>query len=43
MWTKYGKAGQATCDNVTARMRFACCIAKATDGYRRLQTHTQNK
>jgi hypothetical protein len=28
---KYGKAGQATDDNITWRMRFACRITKATD------------
>jgi hypothetical protein len=33
---KYGTAGQATNDNITRRMRFACWITKATD------THTQN-
>jgi hypothetical protein len=33
---KYGTARQATDDNITRRMRFACWITKATD------THTQN-
>ena len=28
---KYGRAGQATDDNITRRMRFACRITKATD------------
>ena len=28
---KYGRARQATDDNITLRMRFACCITKATD------------
>ena len=28
---KYGTARQATDDNITRRMRFACCITKATD------------
>ena len=28
---KYGRAGQATDDNIIRRMRFACCITKATD------------
>ena len=28
---KYGRARQATDDNITRRMRFACWIAKATD------------
>jgi hypothetical protein len=28
---KYGRAGQATDDNVIRRMRFACWITKATD------------
>jgi hypothetical protein len=31
MWKKYGRAGQATGDNIIRRMRFACWIAKATD------------
>ena len=31
MWKKYGKAGQATVDNVLWRMRFACWIINATD------------
>jgi hypothetical protein len=33
---KCGTAGQATDDNTTRRMRFACWITKATN------THTQN-
>jgi hypothetical protein len=28
---KYGRAGQATDDNIIWRMRFACWITKATD------------
>jgi hypothetical protein len=28
---KYGKATQATDDNIMRRMRFACWITKATD------------
>jgi hypothetical protein len=32
---KYGRARQATDDNIIRRMRFACCITKATD------THSQ--
>ena len=28
---KYDRAGQATYDNKIQRMRFACCITKATD------------
>jgi hypothetical protein len=28
---KYGKAGQATDDNIIERMPFACWITKATD------------
>jgi hypothetical protein len=31
MWKKYGKARQATNDNIIWRMRFACWITKATD------------
>jgi hypothetical protein len=31
MWKNYGTAGQATDDNITRRMRFACWITKATD------------
>ena len=30
---KYGRARQATDDNTIRRMRFACCITKATDTY----------
>ena len=33
MWKKFGKAGQATDDNITRRMRFACWIIKATDAH----------
>jgi hypothetical protein len=32
---KYGRARQATDDNITRRMRIACWITKATD------THTE--
>jgi hypothetical protein len=28
---KYGRAGQATDDNIIWRMRFACWVNKATD------------
>jgi hypothetical protein len=28
---KYGRAGQATDDNIIRRMRFACWITKAAD------------
>jgi hypothetical protein len=28
---KYGRAGQATDDNIIRRMRFACWLTKATD------------
>jgi hypothetical protein len=28
---KYYRAGQATDDNIIRRMRFACCIPKATN------------
>jgi hypothetical protein len=28
---KYGRARQTTDDNIIRRMRFACCITKATD------------
>jgi hypothetical protein len=28
---KYGRAGQATDDNIIRRMRFACWITKATN------------
>jgi hypothetical protein len=31
MWKKYGRAGQATDDNIIRRMRFACWIPKSTD------------
>ena len=31
MWKKYGRAGQATDDNIIRRMRIACWIPKATD------------
>jgi hypothetical protein len=30
---KYGRAGQATDDNIIRRMRFACWITKATNTY----------
>jgi hypothetical protein len=30
---KYGRARQATDDNITRRMRFACWITKAADTY----------
>jgi len=32
---KYYRAGQATDDNITGRMCFACCIPKATDTHSR--------
>jgi hypothetical protein len=31
MWENILRAGQATDDNITWRMRFACWITKATD------------
>jgi len=31
MWEKYGRAGEATDDNIKQRMRCACWIPKATD------------
>ena len=31
MWKKYDSGRQATDDNITRRMRFACWITKATD------------
>ena len=31
VWKKYGAARQATDDNITRRMRFACWIKKAID------------
>jgi hypothetical protein len=34
---KYGRARQATDDNIIRRMRFACCITKAT------HTHTHSE
>ena len=33
---KYGRTKQATDENTIRRMRFACCVPKATD------THTEN-
>jgi hypothetical protein len=36
MWNVYGRARQATDDNIIRRMRFACRINKT-----RIQTHTQ--
>jgi hypothetical protein len=30
-WKKYGRPGQATCDNIIRRMRVACWITKTTD------------
>jgi len=40
MWGKYGRAGQATVDSITWRMRIACWLPKATDTH--THTHTQN-
>jgi len=37
MWKKYGRARQATDDNLIWRMRFACWITSAAD-----TQHTQN-
>ena len=34
MLIKYGKTGQATDGNAIWRMRLACWVTKATDGYR---------
>jgi len=34
---KYGRAGQATDDNITRRMRFAFCVTKT-----RIQTYPDN-
>ena len=31
MWKKYGRAGQATDDNIIQRMRFACWVTRPTD------------
>ena len=31
MWENAVEPGQATDDNITQRMRIACCIPKATD------------
>jgi hypothetical protein len=31
MWKKYGRSRYATDDDIIRRMRFACCIIKATD------------
>jgi len=31
MWTKNGRAGQVTGDNIIRSMRFACWITKSTD------------
>ena len=33
MWKKFGKARQATNDNIIRRMRFACWIAKAAEAH----------
>jgi hypothetical protein len=30
---KYGIAGQAADDDIIRRMRFACCVTKATDAH----------
>jgi hypothetical protein len=37
---KYGTARQATHDNITRRMRFACRITKATDTHSEYVTLT---
>ena len=39
MWKKYGRARQATDDNITLRMRFGCWITKATDTLRICNTY----
>ena len=31
MWEDIGRSGQTTDDNIMRRMRFACCVNKATD------------
>jgi hypothetical protein len=31
MWKKYGRGTQATDDNITRRMRFACWVTRDTD------------
>ena len=36
---KYGRAGQATDDNIIRRMRFACWITKATNTLRICNTY----
>ena len=36
---KYGRAGQATDDNIIQRMCFACWITKATDTLRVCSTY----
>jgi hypothetical protein len=36
---KYGTARQATDDNIIRRMRFACCITKATDTHSECVIH----
>jgi hypothetical protein len=37
---KYVTARQATDDNIIRRMRFACCITKATDTLRTCNTYS---
>jgi hypothetical protein len=37
---KYGRARHVTDNNIIQRMRFACCITKATDTHSRAHTHT---
>ena len=39
MWKNYGRAGQATDDNIIRRMRLACWITKATETLRISNTH----
>ena len=36
---KYGRIGQATYDSIIHRMRFACCINKATDTHSRVRNN----
>jgi hypothetical protein len=39
MWKKYGRAGQATDDNIIRNIRIACYRTKATDTHRICNTY----
>ena len=42
MWTKHGRVGQATDDNIVRCMRFACWICEATDSFRKFNIYSSS-